>query len=70
MNDRDKLNAINRLIQLEQEEVQALYKPQSDLRAKLSESQYHFELACKQISDFRKELDNTQDILIRNNKKL
>ena len=63
MNDRDKLNAINRLIQLEQEEVQALYKPQSDLRAKLSESQYHFELACKQILDLRKELDNNKDTL-------
>ena len=40
MNDRDKLNAINTLIQIEQEEVQALYKLLSDLRTKLSESQY------------------------------
>ena len=62
-NDRDKLNVISKLIQLEKDEIQALYKPQSYLRAKLSESKYHFELSSQQILDLRRELDNTQDTL-------
>ena len=68
--DQNKLNEINRLIQLEQNAIIDLNKRQKHLKQILYDSQLSLDPAIKEISKIKRELENTEYALSMNQQKI